>query len=53
VISRITNKLRVIAVNSSSNPIVYVMSYEETSSIAEIAVERDLIVICDEVCEKP
>lgn len=52
VMSRITDKSRVIIVNSPSNPVGHVLSYEEAASIAKIAVERDLIVICDEVYEK-
>jgi len=52
VMSRITDKSRVMIVNSPSNPVGHVLSYEETASIAKIAVEHDLIVICDEVYEK-
>jgi aminotransferase len=52
VMSRITDKSRVIIVNSPNNPVGYVLSYEEAASIARIAVERDLIVISDEVYEK-
>jgi aminotransferase len=52
VISRITDRSRMIIVNTPSNPVGNVLSYDETASIAKIAVERDLIVICDEVYEK-
>jgi aminotransferase len=52
VMSRITDKSRVMIVNSPSNPVGQVLSYKEAASIAKIAVERDLIVICDEVYEK-
>jgi aminotransferase len=52
VMSRITDKSCVMIVNSPSNPVGQVLSYEEAASIAKIAVERDLIVICDEVYEK-
>ena len=52
VMSRITGKSHVMIVNSPSNPVGNVLSYEEASSIAKVAVERDLIVICDEVYEK-
>jgi len=52
VMSRITNKSRVIIVNSPNNPVGHVLSYEEAANIAKIAVERDLIVISDEVYEK-
>jgi len=52
VMSRITDKSRVIIMNSPSNPVGHVLSYEEAASIARVAVERDLIVICDDVYEK-
>lgn len=52
VMSRITDKSRVIIVNSPNNPTGHVLSYEESASIAKIAVERDLVVISDEVYEK-
>ena len=52
VMSRITDKSRVIIVNSPNNPTGHVLSYEEAASIAKIAVERDLVVISDEVYEK-
>ena len=52
VMSRITDKSRVMIVNSPNNPVGHVLSYEEAAGIARIAVERDLIVICDEVYER-
>lgn len=52
VMSRITDRSRVMIVNSPGNPVGHVLSYEEAASIAKIAVECDLIVICDEVYEK-
>jgi len=52
VMSHITDKSRVIIVNSPSNPVGHVLSYEEAASLAKIAVERDLTVISDEVYEK-
>jgi aminotransferase len=52
VMSQITGKSRVMIVNSPSNPVGHVLSYEEAESLAKIAVECDLIVICDEVYEK-
>jgi len=52
VISQITNRSRVMIVNSPSNPVGNVLSFDEAASLAKIAVERDLIVICDEVYEK-
>jgi len=48
VMSRITDKSRAMIMNSPSNLVGHVMSYEEASSITKIAVECDLIVICDE-----
>lgn len=44
-------KTRVIAVNTPHNPTGRVYSREELQTIADIAIERDLIVICDEVYE--
>ena len=52
VMSRITDKSRVIIVNSPNNPTGHVLSHEEAASISKIAVERDLVVISDEVYEK-
>jgi len=52
VMSHVTDKSRVIIVNSPSNPVGHVLSYEEALSIAKIAVKRDLVVICDDVYEK-
>lgn len=52
VMSHITDKSRVIIVNSPSNPVGNVLSYEEAADIAKIALERDMTVICDEVYEK-
>ncbi|HBS35640.1 MAG TPA: aspartate transaminase [Parvularcula sp.] len=42
---------RVIAINTPHNPTGRVLSREELQVIADIAVERDLLVICDEVYE--
>lgn len=46
-----TPKTRVIAMNSPHNPTGRVLSRDELQIIADIAVERDLIVVCDEVYE--
>jgi len=48
----ITEKSRVIVVNSPNNPCGSVLSYEEALELSKIAVEHDLIVVSDEVYEK-
>jgi len=52
VMSLITDKSRVMILNSPNNPTGMVLSYDEMAALAKIAVERDLIVISDEVYEK-
>jgi aspartate/methionine/tyrosine aminotransferase len=52
VMSLITNKSRVIILNFPNNPTGAVLSHDEAAALAKIAVERDLLVICDEVYEK-
>jgi aminotransferase len=52
VTSRITKKTRVIIINSPNNPTGAVLTYNEAAALAKIAVERDIIVISDEVYEK-
>jgi len=52
VMSLITEKSRVMIINSPNNPTGSVLSYDEIAEIAKLAVERDLIVISDEVYEK-
>lgn len=52
VMSLITDKSRVIILNYPNNPTGAVLSYDEVAALAKIAVERDLIVISDEVYEK-
>jgi aminotransferase len=52
VMSLITDRSRVIVVNSPSNPTGSVHTYDELASLAKVAVERDLLVISDEVYEK-
>ena len=52
VMSLITEKSRVIVLNSPNNPTGAVLPYDEIAGLAKIAVERDLIVISDEVYEK-
>lgn len=52
VISRITDKSRVIILNFPNNPTGTVLSYNELAALAKVAKERDLVVISDEVYEK-
>jgi aminotransferase len=52
VTSLVTKKSRVIILNFPNNPTGTVLSYDEAALLAKIAVERDLLVICDEVYEK-
>jgi aspartate/methionine/tyrosine aminotransferase len=51
VTSLITGRSRVIVVNSPNSPTGGVLSHDETSSLAKIAVARDMLVI-SEVYEK-
>jgi len=52
VMPLITGKSRVMIINSPNNPTGSVLSYDDMASLAKLAVERDLIVISDEVYEK-
>ncbi|MEM2987848.1 MAG: pyridoxal phosphate-dependent aminotransferase [Candidatus Bathyarchaeia archaeon] len=52
VTSLITGKSRVMILNYPNNPTGAILSYDELKAIAKIAVERDLVVISDEVYEK-
>ena len=52
VMSLITDKSRVMIVNSPNNPTGSVLSHDDITGLAKLAVERDLIVISDEVYEK-
>jgi len=52
VTSLITEKSRVMILNYPNNPTGAVLSYDELAALSKIAVERDLIVISDEVYEK-
>ncbi|MCB2114026.1 MAG: aminotransferase [Parvularculaceae bacterium] len=47
----ITPATRVIAINTPHNPTGRVLTRDELQIVADIAIERDLIVICDEVYE--
>jgi len=52
VISQITKESRVMILNSPNNPTGTVLSYDDLEGLAKLAVERDLLVISDEVYEK-
>jgi aminotransferase len=52
VMSLVTQKSRVIIFNFPNNPTGSVLSYDEAAALAKVAVNRDLIVISDEVYEK-
>ena len=46
--SRITDKTKIIMLNSPNNPTGYVMNADEIKAIADFAVKHDLIVVSDE-----
>lgn len=52
VISHITEKSHMIIVNSPNNPTGTVLSHTDLCGLAKATVERDLLVISDEVYEK-
>jgi len=52
VMSQITDTSRALIINSPHNPTGAVLSYADLSGLAKLAVERDLVVISDEVYEK-
>jgi len=52
VTSLITGKSRVMILNHPNNPTGSVLSYDEVATLSKIAVDRDLVVISDEVYEK-
>lgn len=47
----VTDRTRLLLLNSPHNPTGMVLTREELTAIAELAVERDLIVVTDEVYE--
>ncbi len=47
----ITEKTRLILVNSPHNPTGMVLTRQEAQAIADLAIERDLLVVTDEVYE--
>jgi aminotransferase len=48
----VTSKSRVMILNYPNNPTGAILSYDEAAALAKLAVERDMIVISDEVYEK-
>jgi len=52
VISQITRKSRMIIINSPNNPTGTVLPRGDLARLGKLAVERDLLVISDEVYEK-
>jgi aminotransferase len=52
VTSLVTDRSRVMILNYPNNPTGAVLSYDEVAALAKIVVERDMIVISDEVYEK-
>ena len=52
VMSLVTNKSRVIIINSPNNPTGSVLTYEELAELAKLALDNDLVLISDEVYEK-
>ena len=47
----VTSKTRLLLINSPHNPTGAVLSREELQAIADLAIERDLLVVTDEVYE--
>ncbi|MDJ0466776.1 pyridoxal phosphate-dependent aminotransferase [Streptomyces sp. H27-C3] len=47
----VTPRTRLILLNTPHNPTGTVLTREELAAVAELAVERDLLVVCDEVYE--
>ncbi|MGO1975455.1 MAG: pyridoxal phosphate-dependent aminotransferase [Propionibacteriaceae bacterium] len=47
----VTPRTKMLLINSPHNPTSRVLDREELSAIAALAVERDLVVLCDEVYE--
>lgn len=46
--SRLTDKTKIILLNSPNNPTGYVMTDDDLNMIAELAIENDLLVVSDE-----
>jgi aspartate/methionine/tyrosine aminotransferase len=52
IYARITNKTKLIIVNSPQNPTGSVMTKKELDEVAEIAEEKDIFVVSDEIYSK-
>jgi aminotransferase len=52
VTSLVTGKSRVMLLNSPNNPTGSMLSHDNATSLGDVAIERDMIVISDEVYEK-
>lgn len=52
VAEKITNRTRMILLNSPNNPTGAVASREEVRAICELAVDHDLLILSDEIYEK-
>jgi aspartate aminotransferase len=50
--SKVSEKTKMIIINSPNNPVGYVLSDNELKETAEFAVEHDLLVLSDEIYEK-
>lgn len=48
----ITDKTKMIIINSPANPTGSVMHKDDLAGIAELATDHDLLVLCDEIYEK-
>jgi len=51
IVERITSKTKAILINSPSNPTASMLKEKELKSVADIALENDLLVISDEAYE--
>ena len=50
IIKRITNRTKILMLNSPNNPTGAVLDYNDLKEIAKLTKEYDLLVISDEVC---
>jgi aspartate aminotransferase len=50
--SAVSEKTKMIIINSPNNPAGYVLSEQELKEVAEFAVDHDLLVLSDEIYEK-
>ncbi|MEM2933848.1 MAG: pyridoxal phosphate-dependent aminotransferase [Halobacteria archaeon] len=52
LLEKISNKTKLLVINSPSNPSGRVLSKQDLKAIADIAIDRDLYVLSDEIYEK-